>query len=219
MSGRRSRTVLALGLLTAFDVGLLGFRIEQTGRPSHVFLLWNLFLAWIPFLLALALYDRARQRRSPLVLGALALGWLLFFPNAPYILTDVIHISHQPGLLQWFDTLLFSAAGLTGLLLGFVSLGLVQDVVRRAVGAAWSWVLVGGVLTIASAGVYLGRFQRLNSWDVVTRPGSVLRLAWMRANDPFGNPKLIAVVLLLTVFLSVAYVVFSALWSEANEHV
>ena len=91
MSSRRSRIVLALGLLTAFDLGLLGFRSEHTGRPDHIFLAWNLFLAWIPFVLALALYDRARRRSSPAILGALACGWLLFFPNAPYILTDMIH--------------------------------------------------------------------------------------------------------------------------------
>ena len=109
---------------------------------------------------------------------------------------------------------MFGSAALTGLLLGFVSLGLVQDVVRRAVGAVWSWVLAGGVLSIASFGIYLGRVQRLNSWDVVTRPGAVLELVRERAADPFGNPKLIAVVVLLTAFLSVTYVAFAALVGE-----
>jgi uncharacterized membrane protein len=109
---------------------------------------------------------------------------------------------------------MFTSAALTGLLLGFVSLGLVQDVVGRAVGAAWSWVLAGGVLTIASCGIYLGRVQRLNSWDVVTRPGALLDLVRARASDPLGNPELIGVVLLLTVFLSVTYVAFAAFWGE-----
>src|SRR3954466_12639556 len=148
MSGRRLRTVIALAVLTASDAALVAFRIEHTGVREHIFLLWNLFLAWIPFVLALVLYDGARQRRGRLSLLALGAGWLLFLPNAPYMLTDVIHISQGPGLVRWFDTVMFTSAALTGLLLGFVSLALVQDVVRRSAGVVWSWLLAGGVLAI-----------------------------------------------------------------------
>jgi uncharacterized membrane protein len=219
MSGRRTRTVLALGLLTAFDVVLVGARTHHTGRFTFWYLLWNLFLAWVPFLLALALYDGSRRRRYPALLAVLAAGWLLFFPNAPYILTDVIHLAPQQGVPLWFDALTITSAGLTGLLLGFVSLGLVQEVVRRAAGAVWAWILAGGVLVIASVGIYLGRFLRLNSWDVVTRPHELVYLARMRLTDPLGNPKLILVVGLMSAFLAVAYTVFTTLWDTGKNSV
>jgi uncharacterized membrane protein len=219
MSGRRTRTVLALGLLTAFDVVLVGLRTHHTGRFTFWYLLWNLFLAWVPFLLALALYDASRRRRQPALLAVLAAGWLLFFPNAPYILTDVIHLAPQRGVPLWFDALTITSAALTGLLLGFASLGLVQEVVRRAAGAVWAWILAGGVLVIASVGIYLGRFLRLNSWDVVTRPHELVYLARMRLADPLGNPKLILVVGLMSVFLAVAYTVFAALWDAGTNGV
>jgi uncharacterized membrane protein len=217
MSGRRLRTVLALGLLTSFDVALVAARVEYTNRLTYTFLVWNLFLAWIPFVLALALYDGARRRWPAAVLATLGLGWLLFFPNAPYMVTDVIHVGPSQGAPLWFDSLTITAAAFSGLLLGFVSLGLVQAVARRAAGAAWSWALVGGVLTIASVGIYIGRFQRLNSWDVVQRPHELVALARIRLADPLGNPKLIAVVILLTAFLSAAYVVFASLWEPEAE--
>jgi uncharacterized membrane protein len=213
MSGRRLRTVLALGLLTVFDVALVALRIYHADRVTFSFLVWNLFLAWIPFLLALALYDGVRRRRHPAVLAALGAGWLLFFPNAPYMVTDVIHVAPRPGSPLWFDSLTITSAAFTGLLLGFVSLGLVQEVARRAAGAVWSWALAGGVLLIASVGIYLGRFQRLNSWDVVAHPHELAALARTRLADPFGNPKLIVVVALMTAFLGVTYAVFAALWA------
>jgi uncharacterized membrane protein len=217
MSGRRTRTVVALGLLTVLDVVLVGVRTHHTGHFTFWFLLWNLFLAWIPFLLALALYDGARRGRHPALLAFLAAGWLLFFPNAPYILTDVIHLAPQSAIPLWFDTLTITSSALTGLLLGFVSLGLVQEVARRAAGVVWAWILVGGVLLIASVGIYLGRFLRLNSWDVVTRPHAILAPVRMRLGDPLGNPKLFVVVGLMTIFLAVTYAVFAALW-DADEN-
>ena len=219
MSDRRTRTVLALGLLTALDVVLVGARTDGSGRFTFWFLLWNLFLAWIPFVLALALYDGARRRRHPALLAALGAGWLLFFPNAPYILTDVIHLAPQEGVPLWLDTLTITSAAFTGLLLGFVSPGLVQDVVRRAAGAVWAWILAGGVIVIASVGVYLGRFLRLNSWDVVTRPHELVYLARSRLADPLGNPRLILVVGLMSAFLAVTYAVFTALWGAGESRV
>jgi uncharacterized membrane protein len=217
MSGRRTRMVLALGVLTAFDVVLVAVRTHHSGRFTFSYLLWNLFLAWIPFLLALALYDASRRRAHLALLAVLGAGWLLFFPNAPYILTDVIHLAPHQTVPLWFDTLTITSAALTGLLLGFVSLGLVQEVVRRAAGAVWAWILAGGVLVIASVGIYLGRFLRLNSWDVVTRPHELVYLVRVRLADPFGNPKLILVVGLMSAFLAVTYTVFTALW-DTGEH-
>jgi len=143
-------------------VGLLEIRIRETGDGFYRFLVWNLFLAWVPLALAAAAYALLRRGVDGLV-AALLVAWLLFFPNAPYLLTDFIHLEEGPAPL-WYDALMLSAFAWTGLLVGFASLYLVQIILRRAFGAAAAWLGVFGALGLASIGVYIGRFVRLNSW-------------------------------------------------------
>jgi uncharacterized membrane protein len=208
----RSRRVLAIvGLLAAsvLCVGLLGLRIRETGDGYYRFLVWNLFLAWIPLGLAVVAYSRSRRGVDALT-AALLVAWLLFFPNAPYLLTDFIHLAQGPAPL-WYDALMLSAFAWTGLLLGFASLYLVQMILRRAAGAAVSWLGVLGSLVLASFGVYIGRFVRLNSWDVLLHPGRVVEVVHARlvAEPPEVAQALVA----LTAFLSVGYLV---VYSFAN---
>jgi uncharacterized membrane protein len=91
-SDRRIAVVVSLGLMTLFTVAMLAGRMAYTGSRGHGWLIWNLFLAWIPFLLALLLYERARARAPLRVLVPLGLVWLVFFPNAPYLVTDLKHV-------------------------------------------------------------------------------------------------------------------------------
>ena len=133
------------------------------------FLAWNLFLAWIPVAAAVAVYDLHRRGVGLSRLLPLAALWLLFLPNAPYLLTDLIHLGSRDAPL-WFDLVLFSAFAWTGAFLGFLSIYLMQVVVRRAHGALLGWALVGGSLLASGFGIYLGRSLRWNSWDFVTSP-------------------------------------------------
>src|SRR5919201_1182942 len=101
VSPRRSLVLLSLALSSGFCLALEAARIAHSRTYLYGFLVWNLLLAWIPFLLALAIYDGHRRGRLRLGLGAL---WLLFLPNAPYIGTDFIHIAHiRRGAPLWFD--------------------------------------------------------------------------------------------------------------------
>ena len=90
-------------------------------------------------------------------------------------------------------------------MLGFASLLLVQLVVTRAAGALVGWLTAVGSLFVASMGIYLGRVHRVNSWDVVHRPGRLWELARMRIDNPLGNPHLIGYVVLFGGFLTLAY--------------
>ncbi len=187
----------------------LEIRIERTGDPFYRFLIWNLFLAWIPLVCAAAAFARARRRLDVLVIVLLLL-WLLFFPNAPYMLTDFIHVGESPSVPLWYDALMLSSFAWTALLLGFASLYLVQKIVRSVVGATWSWVVVAAVLGLSSFGVYLGRFLRFNSWDALLRPGRVAHVISHQLEDPFRHPRMAAVLVVLTAFLLVAYTVVYA---------
>jgi uncharacterized membrane protein len=211
LSRRRLATVAALALSSAFAVALVAARVAYTDRPDGLNLVWNLVLAWVPFLLAVFVYDRARRGASLAVLVAGGALWLLFFPNAPYLITDFKLLPIWQGAPIWFDVVVLSTAAWTGLALGFVSLYLVQAVVGRLLGAVTSWLFVLSVLALGSFGIYLGRFERWNSWDVFAEPGPLLRDIGTRIANPAEHGRTVAVTVLFTVFLGLSYAVFYAL--------
>ena len=205
-SRRRLAALLSLVALSGFVAALLVARVAYTGSLAYGNLVWNLFLAWIPFALAIAVYDGARRGASRTALLAGGALWLLFFPNAPYIVTDLQWLREWQGAPIWFDVVLVSTAAWTGLLLGFISLYLVQAVVRRAAGTVNAWLLVLGVLALSSYGIYLGRFERWNSWDVIGRPHHLLDSIASTFTDP--SVRTAAVTLLFTSFLTLTYALF-----------
>src|SRR5690349_1662404 len=156
-SDRRLVVLSALGVLSVLVLGLVAFRVAYTHTTDGMNLVWNLFLAWVPLCLALLLYDRYAHRARLGLLASLGLLWLLFFPNAPYIVTDLKYLAGSTGKVFWYDGLLIGTAAMTGLLLGFVSLYLLHAIVRRAIGPRYAWMFAFGVLALSSLGVYLGR--------------------------------------------------------------
>ncbi len=207
-SDRRIAVVASLAILSLFVVAMIAFRILYTQTSEHSAIAWNLLLAWIPFALALIVYERARAGVSTRSLVAVTMLWLLFLPNAPYIVTDLKHVGRGGGVPVLYDVLLLSAAAWTGLLLGLTSLFLMHAVARRLVGAVNAWALVVGVLALSSFGIYLGRVQRWNSWDVFVRPGSLLGEIASGLLHPLSHPRPIAVTVLFTSFLLASYLVF-----------
>lgn len=198
-------TVLGLLLASLFCVGLVVLRMIESGSSDFSGLIWNLFLAWIPFALAVAVYDgwrRKRARGTLVVLGAL---WLLFFPNAPYIVTDFVHLERTADAPYWYDAITVSAFAWTGVLLGFASLFLVQTVVRQWRGVVAGWVFAVVALALGSLGIYLGRFLRLNSWDALEHPSVLPRIVHAVARDPFAYQEAIGVTVLFTLALGFAY--------------
>jgi uncharacterized membrane protein len=201
MPGRRLLAIAALLAASLLCVALVEIRTHETGDSYYRFLVWNLILAWVPLAFAVAAYARAR-RRSDAVVAVLLVPWLLFFPNAPYLLTDFIHLGEGPAPL-WYDALMLSAFAWTGLLLGFASLYLVQIIVRRSFGPSVAWLGVVGALGLASIGVYVGRFARVNSWDALLHPVRVAQVLQDQLDAVPG--RLAGGLLALTAFLLVGY--------------
>jgi uncharacterized membrane protein len=216
MPGRRTLAIAALLAASALCVATVEIRTHETGDAYYRFLIWNLILAWVPLVLAMAAYGRAR-RRVDLTVAVLLVPWLLFFPNAPYLLTDFIHLGEGPAPL-WYDALMLSAFAWTGLLLGFASLYLVQMILRRAFGTVAAWLGVVMALSLGSIGVYVGRFIRFNSWDALLHP---IRVAEVVNEQLSAVPARTAEALLgLVAFLLVGYLVvysFTGLGLELNE--
>jgi uncharacterized membrane protein len=202
VSRRRLRVYVALAASSLFAISLVFARYAYSHEPRFAWVIWNLFLAWIPFVLAIAIYDRYRAGARLLGLSPLLALWLLFLPNAPYIVTDFKHVYADPPVPMWFDIVIAASAAWTGMLLGFFSLYLVQAVVRRAFGAAVAWAAALVALGLSSFGIYLGRVLRWNSWDVLVDPTMLARLV-----DVVGDRRAVAMTVLLTGFLTLSYVV------------
>lgn len=204
-SRRRLATVLGLVVASLFCVALVLVRNVHTGNADFAYLTWNLFLAWIPFALAVFVYDRWRRRRGGMLLLVLGGLWLLFFPNAPYIATDVVHLQHDALSPYWYDAVTIAAFAWMGVLLGFASLYLMQTVVRQWRGVLAGWIFAFVAIALGSLGIYLGRFLRLNSWDALEHPSVLPRILHTVARDPFAYQEAIAVTLVFTLALSFAY--------------
>jgi uncharacterized membrane protein len=219
-SANERLVVLAgLGVASALCLGLELVREHRYGAYDFRFLIWNLILAWIPLLLALLVYDRYRRGRSVLVLAPALVLWLLFLPNAPYIVTDFVHLSASSPAPLWLDGVEVSAFAWTGMLLGFVSLYLVHAVARHRVGAVPSWIGVLGVLGLVGVGVYLGRVKRWNSWDLLTQPGARLAQLHAHLGDPASLTRAVGISLAVTSLLAAAYLVFYVLMAVRLEPV
>ncbi len=167
-------------LLAAASAGcvlLVGARVIYSDTFGHTSLIWNLFLAWIPFVLAYLAYMLSWSRKLLIiVMPILAFLWLIFLPNAPYLLTDLQDLTKPvAGAPLWYDVIILIWFSWTGMLMGVVSLYLMQEIVKREFGRVAGWVFVFLVAGLSSLGIYMGRFLRWNSWDILQEPSVILR--------------------------------------------
>lgn len=170
----------AAPLVASCLAGLVWLTRAHLVGPRLDFLWWNLWLAWIPWVLsALVVRTKAALLRWPL--GA---AWLLFLPNAPYLLTDLVHLKARPPVPLWLDVLLWSSFALAGLLLGWTSLEAVARALSPRLGRLGTGAFVGAVLLLIGFGTYLGRFLRWNSWDVVTNPLGLVSASLHALTEP-----------------------------------
>lgn len=164
-------TLFALVLTSGLGVALLAARAMVTQRLDYGFLFWNLILAWAPLGFAgiAALLYLWRGWKSPIFLGCAVL-WLLFLPNAPYIVTDFIHLRPRPPVPLWLDIFLVMSFAGVGLLLGFISMNVMHRIAAHAFGWKAGWAFTASILALCGFGLYLGRFIRLNSWEPILSP-------------------------------------------------
>lgn len=203
---REQPSFFLLMAFSLFGCLLLFLRILYSERLQHTFFLWNLFLAWIPYvcsLLALHLADRKR----PVLFGSVLFVWLAFYPNAAYLLTDLLHMKLNPYAPIWFELFLMSTFAIIGLLIGYVSLEHIREIVIRRYSVRISWMFAAFILFLTSFGIYLGRFLRWNSWNVLTHPIDLLKDIGARFFIPFEHPQTWGFTLIVFGFLSLFHAV------------
>ena len=204
--------MLALSFASGVTVALVVARIIWTRDIIYGSLVWNLFLAWVPLAFALLASEEFHvgENRSWRFVG-FAGAWLLFFPNAPYICTDLVHLTTYFYQHFWVDLVLILLCALTGLLVGFVSLFLMQGVVRSLFGNLASWLFIAAVAAMSGFGIYLGRFMRFNSWDIIWKPVALSRGIGKWASNPLAQSNAFAFPMLFALFLFITYLMLYAL--------
>ena len=203
--GRRFVLIfLAMLFASIVATAMVVVRVSYSGEFSYIFLVWNLFLAWMPFLFSLVV---VAFRRNQIMLGMFGLMWLLFFPNTTYLVTDLIHLHASAYIPIWYDAIMLFAFALTGLMLGLLSLYFVHAVVQSHFGAIVGWLFVVTTAVLGGVGVYIGRFLRWNSWDVFANPITLLNdLAYNLLNPDLFLKATVTTGMLTAVFM-VAYII------------
>ena len=204
------KRLVIVSALLVWCVCLIAVRIDRTGSGYYRFLVSNLVLACVPLGLSTALRLASHWRFPWTIQLAGFCLWLLFLPNAPYILTDILHLTRPSEAPAWFDlALLVSCAG-TGLLVGYLSLSDVQGIVSRYLGAVYSWMFAFVSLVLSGFAIYLGRFLRWNSWDVLIDPTRLMGLA-AALLEPWAHMRAVAVTLIFGVLLTLGYLTLHVL--------
>ena len=197
-----------LAVLSLFCFGVSQFRLALTKSAEGFYLNWNLFLAFIPWCVSSFLILHKKFWRIKWIGVVAMLVWLAFFPNAPYIMTDLIHLHTASERLLWFDLLFFLSYAWTGLLFGFFSLWDIEEILRGWMRSGYVTMFSVFLLFLSSFGVYLGRFLRWNSWDLIASPQQLLHDIGVRILDPLSHRTTWGMTLFMGVFLNILYFSF-----------
>ncbi len=211
--------LLAAATIFCLLLVLVRFLQQRDTYSTYAFLIQNLLLAWVPFVIAAVASSLALPRKLAYVIVPIAVViWLLFFPNAPYLLTDFQHLrlyNDDPQL--WFDVIMVIWFVFTGFLVGLVSLYLMHGLVRRTFGRITGWVFVVIAAPLAAVGMYTGRYLRLRSWEVFLYPTTFSHRLLLHRNTIADPASYIALYALFIVFIYVMLYLFGNLLNEDAE--
>ena len=197
------KSVITLAIL-AIVLNLL--RIIIWGKMSFVYILWNIFLAFIPFIISsllLSFSNEGKLKKIIFIFGIIL--WLIFIPNAPYLITDFIHLGTTRSIPIIYDTLLLFSSASVGLILGFFSLFHIEQIIKMRLSKRKTSIIIGIIILIISFGIYLGRFLRFNSWDVFINHTSLIKNVWKIFSQSKTHIEVYLYTLLFFVFLALSY--------------
>ena len=200
----RSRPQYTLYASILFSLALLLCRVIHTGSNLRVSLIWNLFLAYVPFAITRWMEKHPEQIRNRYNWYGCFICWLLFIPNAPYILTDLFHL-FDGGVPLWFDLFVIFSFAWNGMMLGYISIRSMEGMWSQRHSRWPAWLFTFPVMFLCGMGVYIGRFLRYNSWDIVKDPLTLLGDMRDIVLHPVENRSAWAFTICMGVFLSLMY--------------
>lgn len=210
----RFKTFFLVTVSMLFSIILLMIRMKLTHSFFYLFLVWNLFLAVIPFAITTYLVSLPKLNKFGLLVWFSV--WLLFLPNAPYIVTDLIHLQLSSPPIIWLDILIVSMFAGNGLLLFYLSILDMKDILKPFLKDRLLNYCIIFILFLSSFGVYLGRFLRYNSWEILSHPKYLITDVLSIAIQPYANKQAWLFTLLFGSFLIVGFWIFKQLYSTPS---
>ena len=168
-----SKLYFHLLLSIIFAISLVLIRMKITNSHFYIFLIWNLFLAGIPYIISQTMKNHVLLQSSKVYRYFGLITWIIFLPNSPYIITDLIHLENGNSNLVWFDLFLVFVFAVNGLLLGLLSMLDMFQIISFRYSKKVACITMIKASFLAGYGIYLGRFLRFNSWDIMIQPKSL----------------------------------------------
>ncbi len=183
---------------------LIAARIAYTHTLRFSFLFWNIFLALLPLYFS----HQVSTASKPYLACISALLWLLFFPNAAYLFTDIVHLQQSTHLIFWVDMVILYLAGIYGIYIGMLSLKKMESWYGKFLSLRGKTMVTLLLLLLCGYGIYLGRVERWNSWDVVAQPEDLLRAMFHHSRHPVHNREVWEMTFLFGGVLALLYQLF-----------
>ena len=202
-----------LMIMSGFSVFLSLCRIIYTARNMYAFLLWNLFLAFVPWIIAKLLEYKSFKKRIEILVMII---WLLMFPNAPYLFTDLIHLGKNPFAPRWFDITLLLSYGMTGFAYGYFSLKTIEGKIQKYFPKIKLLYLKAFIIYLSSYGIFLGRFLRWNSWDILANFVPLIKDVFKTIKHPVQNAAAWGFTFLFGTLLNILFFILESVSSGSN---
>jgi uncharacterized membrane protein len=194
-----------------FSVAMVGFRVLYSGHTFFLFLVWNLFLAYIPYVISSLLLKRIDWIENTPKLIFISIAWLLFIPNSFYIITDLVHLEYRYVAPFWYDLMLILSFVWNGILLGILSVRQMEKIIAAKWQVKTEVYFIYPVMFLNALGVYIGRYLRFNSWDVVTNPFQLASDIIYLFVHPVQNRFDWSMILCYSLFMTLVYITMKKL--------
>ena len=194
-----------IGYAILFSLSLVIFRVWYTQEPVFIFMPWNLFLAYLPYQLLKIFKPSAKGIKSQLLFSVIFIAWLLLIPNAFYMITDLFHLRQRENIPLWFDLVLLMSFAWNGMILGFLSVRQMEKNLSLILPRLREGLFVTLIMFLNSFGVYLGRYLRFNSWDIIANPFNLAREIGLLMIHPIDNRAAWAMILAFTIMMTIIY--------------
>ncbi|MEI6580641.1 MAG: DUF1361 domain-containing protein [bacterium] len=205
-----------IALVVLVVVLVLGFTIRYDS-DYFFYLLWNIFLAFIPFLISSKLlWYKNKEKKYPVIFVLGLTLWLVVFPNAPYVVTDLIHLIASTFVPLWINVILLFSSAWIGIFLGIISLFHIEQIILPWFGRITTDLIILGVILLSSFGVYLGRFLRWNSWDIFLQPKAILNDFIDIFSNPLSHKEAYITTIVFFVLITVSYNIWKSVFKETR---
>jgi uncharacterized membrane protein len=203
-------------LSSLFSIGLTATRIFYTREWMFAWLSWNLFLAIVPYLISRYAMRNPSLIENNVRFGLLFIAWLLFIPNAFYIITDLFHLEIRVGIPLWFDLALIFSFAWNGILLGVLSVRQMEKMVQVKLPMITELQFAVPVMLLNAFGIYIGRYLRYNTWDVIAAPFQLTKDIFYLLLHPVQHRFDWSMIICYAVFMTLIYIAIKrmskALW-------